>query len=212
MRAVVAIFGTICVSLVFVVERLGAVLQLSMSLGAVTNGPLLGIFTMGVLLPWVHGRGAIIGGATGLGMMAWICAKAQAAIASGELTFPVKPTTTQGCVYHFIPEAPYSMLAINMSVPDALPTIPSEPEFEIYHISYLWYTFIGAMVTIIVSLIASFLMGANDPQNMDPKLFAPFVRRILERKKLRLMDVKLNNLGTEDDIRFASSLDVKNVT
>lgn len=55
MRGVVAVFGAICVALVFVVERLGAVLQLSMSLGAVAQGPLLGIFTMGVMFPWVHG-------------------------------------------------------------------------------------------------------------------------------------------------------------
>jgi solute carrier family 5 (sodium-coupled monocarboxylate transporter), member 8/12 len=39
MRGVVAVFGAICVALVFVVERLGAVLQLSMSLGAVAQGP-----------------------------------------------------------------------------------------------------------------------------------------------------------------------------
>lgn len=56
MRAVVVIVGAICVGLVFVVERLGTVLQLSMSLGAVTNGPLLGIFTMAVAIPWVEGR------------------------------------------------------------------------------------------------------------------------------------------------------------
>lgn len=55
MRGVVAVFGTICVILVFVVEKLGAVLQLSMSLGAVAQGPLLGIFTMGVMFPWVTG-------------------------------------------------------------------------------------------------------------------------------------------------------------
>lgn len=55
MRGVVAVAGAICVALVFVVEHLGSVLQLSMSLGAVAHGPLLGIFTMGVLLPWVHG-------------------------------------------------------------------------------------------------------------------------------------------------------------
>lgn len=53
MRGVVAVFGAICVILVFVVEKLGAVLQLSMSLGAVAQGPLLGIFTMGVMFPWV---------------------------------------------------------------------------------------------------------------------------------------------------------------
>lgn len=55
MRGSVFIFGAICVCLVFVVEKLGAVLQLSMSLGAVSQGPLLGIFTMGVLIPWIHG-------------------------------------------------------------------------------------------------------------------------------------------------------------
>lgn len=55
MRGTVFIFGAICVGLVFVVEKLGAVLQLSMSLGAVSQGPLLGIFTMGVLIPWIHG-------------------------------------------------------------------------------------------------------------------------------------------------------------
>lgn len=55
MRGVVAVFGVICVALVLVVEQLGAVLQLSMSLGAVAQGPLLGIFTIGVMFPWVHG-------------------------------------------------------------------------------------------------------------------------------------------------------------
>lgn len=117
MRAVVCVFGAICVCLVLVVEKLGAVLQLSMSLGAVTNGPLLGIFTMGVMVPWVQGTGAIVGGATGLGIMSWICAKAQTAIASGELKFATKPVNTSGCFYSFIAEEPFSMLAINVSEP-----------------------------------------------------------------------------------------------
>lgn len=54
MKGVVVIFGTICVALVFVVEHLGSVLQLSISLGSMSNGPLLGIFTLGVMVPWVH--------------------------------------------------------------------------------------------------------------------------------------------------------------
>lgn len=55
MRSVVVIFGAICVALVFVVEKMGAVLMLSMSLGSIAQGPLLGIFTCGVLFPWVNG-------------------------------------------------------------------------------------------------------------------------------------------------------------
>lgn len=102
LRGAVAVLGTICVGLVFVVERLGSVLQLSMSLGAVTNGPLLGIFTLGVMVPWVEGNGAICGGLAGLISMTWICFKAQAAIASGELTFEVKVRVDRKFIFEFL--------------------------------------------------------------------------------------------------------------
>lgn len=56
MRSVVVIVGAICVALVVVVQKMGTVLQLTMSLEAITNGPLLGIFTIGILLPWINGN------------------------------------------------------------------------------------------------------------------------------------------------------------
>lgn len=55
LRVVVVVFGALCVGLVFIVERLGAVLQLSITLSSVANGPLLGIFTAGVMIPWIEG-------------------------------------------------------------------------------------------------------------------------------------------------------------
>lgn len=207
MRFVVAIFGGICVCLVFLVEKLGTVLQLSISLGAVSNGPLLGIFTMGVLLPWIGGTAVLCGGATGLGIMAWICARAQAAIASGELSFPTKPVDTQGCGYIFMAENAFSMVAINGTA--AAPAIdePIELDFNIYHISYLWYTLVGAMITIIVSAIVSTVSGFNNPREMDPNLFAPCIRRCLK------LDLKREEpLGTENDIRYASCQDLKAIS
>lgn len=56
MRATVVICGSIAVALVFVVERLGAVLQLSMTLGSVTFGPALGIFLMGIFMPFITSK------------------------------------------------------------------------------------------------------------------------------------------------------------
>lgn len=53
MRMVVVVMGVVCVALVVVVQQMGTVLQLTMSLEAITNGPLLGIFTIGVLIPWI---------------------------------------------------------------------------------------------------------------------------------------------------------------
>lgn len=205
MRSVVAIFGGICVCLVFLVEKLGTVLQLSISLSAVSNGPLLGIFTMGVLLPWIGGTAVVFGGATGLGIMAWICARAQAAIANGELSFTAKPVDTHGCGYIFMAEEPLSMLGINGTTAPVF----DEPQsaFAIYHISYLWYTLFGALITMTVSLIISGVSGFNDPREMDPKLFAPFVRRLLKLEMKRE-----EPLGTEDDIRYASCIDLKAVS
>lgn len=56
MRSVVVVTGVVCVALVFVVQKMGTVLQLTMSLEAITNGPLFGIFTIGILMPWINGN------------------------------------------------------------------------------------------------------------------------------------------------------------
>ena len=43
------------IGLVFVVERLGSVLQLAMSLSSASMGPLTGMFFMGLFLPMIDG-------------------------------------------------------------------------------------------------------------------------------------------------------------
>lgn len=207
MRFVVAIFGGICVCLVFLVEKLGSVLQLSISLSSVSNGPLLGIFTMGVLLPWIGGTAVVFGGATGLGIMAWICARAQTAIATGELKFLPKPVNTLGCSYIFMADQPMSLLAINGTNVPVIDQSDDESDFAIYHISYLWYTLFGALITISVSTLVSFISGFNDPRKMDPKLLAPIIR-----KTLKLEMKREEPLGTEDDIRYASCVDLKAIS
>lgn len=206
MRSVVAIFGGICVCLVFLVEKLGSVLMLTISLTAISNGPLLGIFTMGVLMPWIGGTAVVFGAATGLSIMTWICIRAQAAIQAGELVFATKPVDTQGCGYIFMDD-PLNMLGINgTALPTSAAADAAEPDFALYHISYLWYTLFGALITITVSLIVSAIVGFNDPRKMDPKLFAPFVRRLLKLEMKREEPV-----GTEDDIRYASCVDLKEI-
>lgn len=53
MRLVVVVFGISSIFMVYVVEHLGMVLQLSASLQSSLYGPMLGIFTVGMLMPWV---------------------------------------------------------------------------------------------------------------------------------------------------------------
>lgn len=56
MRGTVLLVGIISASLVFVVEHLGTVLQLSISLSSMAGGPIFGLFTMGLICPWVKKR------------------------------------------------------------------------------------------------------------------------------------------------------------
>lgn len=56
MRLTVVFFGLLALAMVFIVERLGQVLQLSMSLSGATLGPLLAIYIIGLFLPWINAK------------------------------------------------------------------------------------------------------------------------------------------------------------
>lgn len=49
MKWLVVVLGVINLGMTFLVEKLGSILSLSISFGGVTAGPLLGVFTMGML-------------------------------------------------------------------------------------------------------------------------------------------------------------------
>ncbi len=55
MRSTVVVIGVWSVIMVYVVEKAGTVLQLTMSVEAITNGPLFGVFTLGIFVPWIKG-------------------------------------------------------------------------------------------------------------------------------------------------------------
>lgn len=114
--------------------------------------------------------------------MTWICLKAQWAIATGELQYATKIVSTSGCSYHFIVEEAMSMLAINETASTVIPVTTEPTGFHIYHISYLWYTFLGSSICIIVSLITSYIIGPNKPSELNPNLLAPFVRKLIRTK------------------------------
>lgn len=55
MRLVVILVGILSIFLVMLVERADAtIFQVSYSIEAITGGPLLGVFTVGMLVHWVN--------------------------------------------------------------------------------------------------------------------------------------------------------------
>ncbi|XP_037052032.1 sodium-coupled monocarboxylate transporter 1-like isoform X1 [Bradysia coprophila] len=168
MKGVVFLVGIVSTTLVFVVAKLGTVLQLQVSIGGITAGPVVGAFTMGMLMPWVKRKGAFYGTVTGLIGMSWLLYKAQSDLASGDLTFPKKPVYTNNCSYSFASDACSNQTRTE---------IADDGSFKIHHVSYLFYTIIGAAITIVTSTIVSLIL--DNGYGSDPMLFSPIIRKFI---------------------------------
>ncbi|XP_014362911.2 sodium-coupled monocarboxylate transporter 1 [Papilio machaon] len=165
LKGVVILLGCVCLGLVFIVEKMGTILQLTMTLEAMTMGPQLGVFTMGILMPWVDATGALVGGMCGLLTMSWWCLSAQLAIASGQIVHPHKHLSTEGCQYNFT-------ISNTTELPVTAQVSP------VLHVSYMWYTLAGALVAICVGLAVSQVNRWRGKVHVlpSPNLLAPQLR------------------------------------
>ncbi|CAF4789683.1 unnamed protein product [Pieris macdunnoughi] len=166
-QSVVVIFGCLCVGLVFVVEMLGPVLQLAMTLCSASMGPLTGIFLMGLFLPFIDGTSALFGGLVGIASAGWIAAQSQLAQAHSLLVFKEKQRLTYNCTYEFEPAS--NLTKTNGDVP------------YIYSLSHLWLTALGCTVTIIVGSLLS--LRERTVYEKDEKLFSPVLRKWITNKR-----------------------------
>ncbi|XP_015430372.1 PREDICTED: sodium-coupled monocarboxylate transporter 2-like [Dufourea novaeangliae] len=235
MKIMVVVIGTVCVAFVFLVEKLGGLIQVESSssypfhaiiplvfrinrimskpfptihlffpflsqagksLSGITAGPLLGMFTLGMFFPVANSAGALVGGLVSLNLVAWISFGTQAAISSGEIAFPVKPVSVDGC-----PES-LKNRAINFTV--ILETAIKEQPFILYRISYLWYTWVGFLTAILVGLLVSWITGVNKRKPGDEKLYTPIIHGFLRSKVAAVSNrqdtTELGKLGTDTSI------------
>jgi solute carrier family 5 (sodium-coupled monocarboxylate transporter), member 8/12 len=168
MRGVVIFFGITSVLLVLVVQNLGGVLQLSISFSSMTLGPLLGLFLVGMTMPWIKARAALTGGVCAFLVLATFNIRAQVAVAGKELIFQPKPTYTTNCSYTWD----------NSTVID-----PNDVSYYYSgsHLSYMYYNLLGVLTCGAVSNVATLIFGRNTPKDVNPLLLAPFVRKLMSK-------------------------------
>ncbi|KAJ8951881.1 hypothetical protein NQ318_019857 [Aromia moschata] len=187
MKVIVVIIGSICVGLVFVVEKMGAALiQASGSLGAITAGPLLGIFSLGMFFPQANPEGALAGGLASGALITWISIGTQMKMAQGLVRFPQKPASVEGCNANWVAE----YLSLTLS-PDATPK-PAEPPFALYRLSYMYYTALGTVTALAVGLLVSYATGANKSTKVNEDLLSPVVYRFLDRRKSEINENEID--------------------
>ncbi|XP_069699563.1 sodium-coupled monocarboxylate transporter 1-like [Periplaneta americana] len=171
-KLLVVIIGAICVVLVIVVDKIGGVVQLTMSTSGVTNGATIGLFSFGMFYPRGNAKGALIGSIVSLLSMGWLVFGTQKAIADGTLRYPKLPTSAAGCGF-------------NDTLTEVFTTeVPREEPFILYRISFLYYPTMGLIIMFVVGMIVSHFTEPPNIEQMNPKLFTPIIRkRVLEKRR-----------------------------
>ncbi|KAF2880368.1 hypothetical protein ILUMI_25784, partial [Ignelater luminosus] len=195
MKVIVVIIGSICVALVFVVEKMGALIQASGSMGAITAGPLLGIFTLGMFFPSANSVGALIGGLISGSLIAWISIGTQLKMAQGLIKFPQKPISLDNCDSRWVLE--YLSLTLTSDVTEK----PLEPPFVLFRLSYMYYTGLGAITAILTGIIISWLTGCNKGKVLHRDLLSPVIHRFLSKDKCD------SSVVNKDDVLVLNSND-----
>ena len=192
----VLILGSISVALVYVVQQLGAVLQLSMSLPPACFAPLLGIYIIGFTIPWIGKKATLCGGVLGFIAVGYIALRAQFNVAAGIIGNVKKPTSVEGCLYNF------TLDALAGTTPSVIDSTMSK---SFHHLSYLYFIPLGAVVTISSAFLLSFLFGFEDPRHVDPRLFAPFLRKYLKKIRSDIISMEKETtfkFHTDDDLNI----------
>ncbi|XP_059471470.1 sodium-coupled monocarboxylate transporter 2-like [Neocloeon triangulifer] len=172
MKVIVVLIGSLCVVMVLIVDRLGAIIQVSRTLSGITAGASLGIFVLGMTVPWLNAKGVLWGGISSIFVAGWVALGSQTALRSGTLRFENKPLSVDGCLYDF------------PSTNETLNFTPVEDAFWVFRISYLYLTVIGFTTLLVVAFFVTLATGPNDISKMNPDLFSPLVQGLFPKKQL----------------------------
>ncbi|KAI4470150.1 sodium-coupled monocarboxylate transporter [Holotrichia oblita] len=196
LKILVVTLGVICTILVYLIERLGSLLPLTLSVAAISGGPLFGLFTAGMLIPKVHTTGALWGGIASVVVTSVIIIGAQVNKFRGTFRYIPLPVSTDACnttITGFLNETyvrlvnkqnkhfiSFQYIYRTRRIADSLKADINKPEqpFFLFRISFFYYTMIGGLIAIIVSVIVSHFTERDKPLNK--KCLSPIVRSLID--------------------------------
>uniref|UniRef100_A0AAQ5ZEN2 Solute carrier family 5 member 8 n=1 Tax=Amphiprion ocellaris TaxID=80972 RepID=A0AAQ5ZEN2_AMPOC len=151
------LYGVLCIGMAGLASLMGGILQATISIFGIIGGPLLGLFTLGIICPCANSKGALSGLLSGLVVSLWVGIGAQIYPPPPDMSRPLS-LTTDGC--NFTTTAGFNWTST------ALPTQPSSTAptpllADWYSLSYLYFSPIGTIVVISVGLIISMFTGKS---------------------------------------------------
>ncbi|XP_064470607.1 sodium-coupled monocarboxylate transporter 1-like [Ornithodoros turicata] len=209
-RSVAAFYGLLSIGLAFLAGRVGSILKAAFAMSGALSGPLLAVFTLGVLVPMCNGKGALIGLLLGQVACLWVVIGSLL----NELPPENLPTSIDGCEAN-----------------STIPVIPAESEphaerglLQFYRISHLLVPVLGFTIAFFTALFVSLLTGKSTGQIQDPSLYSSCVRRFLNQEpttekrdaisdesgQLQKVNLHTNPVFSEHDVHPEEQKDMNN--
>ncbi|XP_069085706.1 sodium-coupled monocarboxylate transporter 1-like [Pleurodeles waltl] len=171
------LFGAVCIAMSAVASFMGSVIQAALSIFGMVGGPLLGLFSLGILFPFANSTGAIVGLITGFGISLWVGIGGQIYPPLPERRLPLN-LSIAGCNFSLYDIYTNWNTTNNWTSTTMTPTFTTLMQNEAierpaiadywYSISYLYFSTIGALVVIIVGVVVS-LLTRGTKQHIDRK-------------------------------------------
>ncbi|KAM3858990.1 sodium-coupled monocarboxylate transporter 1 [Diretmus argenteus] len=167
-------YGALCIGMAGLASLMGGVLQAAVTIFGIIGGPLLGLFTLGILCPFANSTGALTGLVSGLGLSLWVGIGAQIYPPPPEMSRPLV-LNTEGCNFTTIDRLNWTSTALpteaSVITTILLQNVDDRPVLadNWYSLSYLYFSPIGTITAITVGVIVSLLSGGMK-QKLESRL------------------------------------------
>ncbi|XP_076633026.1 putative sodium-dependent multivitamin transporter [Colletes latitarsis] len=171
-KVLAVVIGFITLAMAYMAKSMGRLVETALTISGAIAGPIVGIFTLGMFIESANETGSLVGMVTALSIFLWtMFAKSNPAI-------PNLPLSIDGC--------DESALHNYQKVSEPTNTTQASPDFYLYRISYMWYSPLGLVITLVVGYLTSLatkrIFHKNTPEP-DPNLFIPLLASRIRRRR-----------------------------
>ncbi|XP_015763492.1 PREDICTED: sodium-coupled monocarboxylate transporter 1-like isoform X2 [Acropora digitifera] len=155
-KMLVFVYGLVSLALAFSVSKLGnMILQMSAAMFGTTGGPMLALFSLGILTKRASTKAVWIGVVIGFSVAAWISIGALV----NPPNYPTLPMSISGCASN-----------LTNSIMTSIHPSTSHEHHSVYSISFFWYGAFSFIITYVSGYLASFIFAKDSSETINPSL------------------------------------------
>ena len=142
-------FGVFSYLLTFLVQNIPGLVQAWLGIFGVFGGPVLGLFSLGMYVPWASARAAMISAVTSLVFILWVAIGGNVSRVNNIYAAETLTVQTSGC------PASWNSSTITS------PTLDWWIHLSIYETSYMWFSGISCGIIVVLGALLSVVPGLH---------------------------------------------------